>query len=232
MKKFMSFVFVILLCSSLSAKEGKWGVFGGLNYMGFSTVKLGDVSNLGVISSDTIASEMGVGYAIGGRYYFCLDNKQSISVGLGVINKTSRYAKDWPTFRVSRAGYDATAKFTIDLNTTWLEMPVLYHYALSDQVSLYGGGYYALRVSSTAISDYRADYDGGTEGATNTHEAIDVNNSDYGLMLGGQYYLTKNNVINFDYSFGIADVLGRLKDSTKDPLSQLSGFSISYEYQF
>lgn len=112
-----------------------------------------------------------------------------------------------------------SAGITLDQLTNWIEMPVLYHYKFNDTWGMYAGGYYAFKSSA------KLKYSGVEMDITNYHS------SDYGLKLGGQYFIDGHQAINFDYSLGLADLLDSVS-GVPEAVAKNSGVTVAYQYEF
>lgn len=172
----------------MAANQSDYSVKGLINFTNYST------------AGSTFSYDLGMGLGLGITKYFALNDTQSISVGLEFLSKNSKEKVSGVT--------------NININTSFLSIPILYNHKISDNLKVYGGGYFALKMAAKSTSF-------GAE--------VDIRNyagSDYGLTLGGSYKINNQMAINIDYSLGLANIC-----TTPGVDIKMNGFTAALEYK-
>jgi hypothetical protein len=114
-------------------------------------------------------------------------------------------------FSMQGASYDAGG----DTNMNYINIPVMAKYFVTNNISLEAGPQIGFLMS--AKSDGTDVKDG-------------LNSTDFGINLGGSYYLNDNMFLTARYGFGLSDVEKDLASDEKG--SKNSVFQLSFGYKF
>jgi hypothetical protein len=157
----------------------------------------------GAIQSNelTETKESNIGVEVGVKAKKDISDSSYITYGLG-------YAiKNWEN--------DSILGIKEETKTSWLTVPVNFHFITSEKSTAYIGGYYHLNLSTkasmtilnftTPIADYPAF------------------KNNYGITFGGSYKVTNSGTLSLDYQLGLSEVSGTNKIST---------ISLAYNHAF
>lgn len=142
------------------------------------TVKYGINSGYVKTNYAEVSSEAKSGYSIGYQALMPLSKHTGISVGL-----------EYTTVNTDYTMYE----YTSSLETSWIEIPVLFHKTYSEKLSYSAGGYVGLLYDSTMSFDSQ----------TFTTNQSDIN---FGLAVGVSYKLASNIALEGRYQLGLKNI--------------------------
>lgn len=178
---------VFLVTTSVKAAEPTgWSLVGGLNFATLSTSQSG------------VSSAADLGFNLGGQYYMPLSKNTGISISGLYSMKNSKY---------TAGSQEAKNK------NQFLEVPVLYQYALESGITLSAGAYLSYLLSA------QQEYNG-----TSTDVKSYFNSTDFGLQLGAAYKTNAWN-IGLAYQLGLTDVTNTSADNKFSNLMLSVGYS-------
>lgn len=179
-------IFIILVFSvNLFADGLGYGAKGGLNI----AKKVGEDAEY-----DGISPKFKCGFTLGGFVTYPLNEKLTIRPELLITQKGARYKGD------TSEGYDYKEK----VKMTWLDIPILAVYQVSDGISAFAGPYFDLFLGGEYVWEWEGDgmsFDGDEK-----IEGEDVNSLGFGLIFGGAYGVTDNIDVEGRIAFGLTSI--------------------------
>ncbi|MFC1770670.1 outer membrane beta-barrel protein [Candidatus Margulisiibacteriota bacterium] len=205
MKKIALFlVFLIFSLSPISAKPTPITLKTGINY---------------TTSTYSAMNNYGQGFHIGA------------GTVIPIIDKINIHADALYTFKKAKGKYSVSSwdEITLTLATSYIEIPVIINYTLSEDFSFYGGAYIGYLLSAAqkisnvpAVSIVRA-------GTINVKDSTE--NTDYGIILGGAY-TNSGWAFSGHYSLGLKDIMQGKDLAQKDIEGKLNSLTVSISYSF
>ena len=189
MKKLLTIGAVLLFGTTLYASNITHTIKGGI---GLTKINPSE-------SDPDLKVENSIGVTLAWEGIYSFSEKHATSIGFGFKSLNS-------TFKSSSTGTE------IDFDTTWLEIPLLYHYKATEQVSLQAGSFIGYNLSAELSGV----------------DVTDIKETDFGLRIGGTYHITKHHQLNAIYSHGLVNVI----DDTSGIDWNSRAINIIYGYTF
>jgi len=208
MKKLFTILCVTLISLSMSA-QAQFGIEAGLNMSNISGSDHKDYFGY--------STEMRVGLRLGGTVAFTLSDAVTLKTGLIYSVKGWESTMDIVTYDpITGFIYDVSA-YDYSQSLNYLEVPMNFSFAASDQFSLVAGPYFAFLMGATT-------YVGDESESTNTDG---MRSMDIGINLGAGVAVTEAISINAGYSIGLTSL-----DEDGDGDSKNSNIHIGMTYSF
>jgi len=148
-----------------------------------SKVLIGAGATMLNIDGDTVSDEAKIGYLVGYQGTQPMGDRHSFSFGIEYQTINSDYTK---TVLGSDIDYD--------VQTSWIQVPLLYHFEMMPHVNFYGGAFAARKIDeSVKVSDV-------------TIDTTELKNTNFGLIAGLSYRVSKRTDIMVQYDFGLRDL--------------------------
>lgn len=125
-------------------------------------------------------STAGIGFSLGYEAFKTLSDKSGVSVGVE-YNQLNSESED-------------SEGTKLESETSWLTVPVLYHYTGVQKFDFFGGGFAAFKLSESSTVD----------GMDLTEDTLTGTN--YGIVLGLGYNITDRVFARAQYNLGLADI--------------------------
>ena len=193
MKRLFTFLCVVALTTTVSFAQTQFGAIAGLNMANISGDDMG---------SDT---EMRLGIRLGVSGVIPLSDAMTLNTG--VIYSVKGYSIEIDL---------GLGKLKMDQSLNYIEIPAMFGFSVSDQISLMAGTYTGFLVGSTVTVD--GESESGTDG---------LSTIDFGIGLGAKFSISDAIAIDAGYQMGLISL-----DEDGDTDLKNSNILIGMTYSF
>jgi len=169
--------------------------------------------------------EYKLGYHIGGKVRFPVNNKVWIEPGLSLSTKGAKYSASESG---SMLGYSYSFSDEVKITSTYIDLPVQLRYYLGNGINFYGGPQVSFLLSNNIKFEATECFDGTCDSYKEEDSSTDgYKDIDLSLQIGLAYQLKSGLNLSMGYGFGVLSI-----DEDGDaggPFNRQFKFSIGYD---